>query len=141
MTLGGEQAFGRPKPQPKTTPLKDLVGQSLGSYHLDEIISAGNSGMVFKATDTDKNRVAAVKVLTPDITNQDEQRDRFVRAMKTMIDVRHPNIVRLQNAGKTGPYCWAAMEYIEGEDLLKAQLGSTPSAGFSGELSFNNPTE
>ena len=118
-TLGGEHAFGRPKPQPEIAPLKDLVGQSLGSYRLDEIISAGNSGMVFKATDTDKDRVAAVKVLTPDITNQDEQRDRFVRAMKTMIDVRHPNLVRLLNAGKTGPYCWAAMEYIEGEDLLK----------------------
>ncbi|MBP90650.1 MAG: hypothetical protein CMJ64_28725 [Planctomycetaceae bacterium] len=39
--------------------------------------------------------------------------------MKTMIDVRHTNIVQLYNAGKNGPYCWAAMEFIDGEDLTK----------------------
>ena len=37
--------------------------------------------------------------------------------MKTMLDVRHPNIVQLRAAGKTGPYCWAAMEYVDGENL------------------------
>ena len=34
-----------------------------------------------------------------------------------MIDVRHPHIVELYNAGKNGPYCWAAMELIEGESM------------------------
>ena len=118
-SLGGDNAFGRPKPQPQIAPLKDLVGQSLARYRLDSIIAAGDAGMIFKARDTEKDRIAAVKVLTPDPTHEDEQRERFVRAMKTMIDVRHPNIVQLYNAGKTGPYCWAAMEFVEGEDLTK----------------------
>ena len=39
--------------------------------------------------------------------------------MKTMLPIRHPNIVRLYNAGKKGPVCWAAMEFIEGESLTK----------------------
>ena len=42
-----------------------------------------------------------------------------MRAMKTMLPIRHPNIVRLYNAGKKGPFCWAAMEFIEGESLTK----------------------
>ena len=42
---------------------------------------------------------------------------RFVRAMKTVLPLRHPNLVTLYGAGKTGPYCWAAMEYVEGESM------------------------
>lgn len=116
-TLGGDRAFGRPKPKPRITPLKDLVGQSLAHYRLDSIIAQGNSGMIFKAHDTQKDRAAAVKVLTPDPTHSEEQMERFVRAMKTMMPVQHANIVQLYNAGKNGPYCWAAMQYVDGESM------------------------
>jgi len=109
-----------PKAQPKTAesrPLPELVGTELGPYKLTEIIGKGNSGVVFKAHDAEKDRVAAVKVLTPQFTANDEQRQRFVRAMKTMLPVKDERIVNLYNAGKNGPYCWAAMEFIEGENL------------------------
>lgn len=118
-TIGGAQAFGRPKPQPDVTPLKDLVGQSLAHYRLDKILAMGNSGMVFRATDTQKNRPAAVKVLSPDATSDEEQKERFIRAMKTMLPIRQENLVELYNAGKQGPYLWAAMEYVEGESLTQ----------------------
>jgi serine/threonine-protein kinase len=36
-----------------------------------------------------------------------------------MMPIHHPNIVELYAAGKTGPYCWLAMEYVEGENLTK----------------------
>lgn len=116
-TLTGDTAFGRPKPKPAVLPLKELVGQTLHNYRLDAILSSSTSGMVFKAHDTERDRAAAVKVLTPDIAHSDEQRERFVRAMKTMMPIRQANIVRLYNAGKKGPYCWAAMEFIDGESL------------------------
>ncbi|MBC8872545.1 MAG: protein kinase [Planctomycetes bacterium] len=131
-TLGGEQLLGRPKPQPKVPPLKDLVGQSLHNYRLDEIITAGTSGMVFKAYDTENDRVAAVKVLTPDFTNSEEQKERFVRGMKTMLPIRHSNIVQLYHAGKKGPYCYAAMEYVDGESLTQV----IDRMGFAGMLDW-----
>jgi serine/threonine protein kinase len=37
--------------------------------------------------------------------------------MRTMLPIKDPRIVDLYNAGKNGPYCWAAMEYIDGENL------------------------
>lgn len=98
-------------------PLKKLIGTQLGPYELLEIIGKGNNGLVFKARDAEKNRIAAVKVLTPQFTANDEQRQRFVRAMRTMLPIKDPRIVDLYNAGKNGPYCWAAMEYIDGENL------------------------
>lgn len=98
-------------------PLSELVGSKLGPYRLDEIIARGNSGMLFKATDTEKGRLAAVKVLSPQFTSTDEQRQRFVRAMKTMLPVKDDRIIKLYGAGKTGPYCWSAMEFVDGDDL------------------------
>ena len=99
--------------------LPQLVGSQLGPYVLEEIVGSGNSGMVFRATDAEKSRVAAIKVLSPAYTSNDEQRQRFVRAMKTMLPVRSERIIRLYNAGKTGSYCWAAMEFIDGENLAE----------------------
>ncbi len=124
-TMAGLQAFGRPKPPPPITPLDDLVGHSLAHYRLDAIIARGASGVVFKATDTERDRTAAIKVLAPDPAHSEEQKDRFVRAMQTMLPVRHPNLVQLYNAGKTGPYCWAAMEYVDGESMTEviARIG------------------
>jgi serine/threonine-protein kinase len=42
---------------------------------------------------------------------------RFVRAMKTVLPLRHPNLVTLYGAGKVGQHCWLAMEYVAGESL------------------------
>ncbi len=47
-------------PPPKSgsiPPLKDLVGQQFADYRLDEIITMGHSGMVFRGTDVVNNRV------------------------------------------------------------------------------------
>ncbi len=100
-------------------PLEKLVGTTINSYRIDEIIGRGVSGMVFKAFDTEKERTAALKILTPTFSRSEEQRNRFVRAMKTMLPIKDPHIVRLYNAGISGPYCWAAMEFIEGENLAQ----------------------
>ncbi len=115
----GSLAAASTQPKPKPTALKDLVGQSMAHYRLDKIITAGSTGFLFKATDTEKNRTAAVKVLSPDRTSTEEEKERFVRAMKTMLPIRHPNIVSLWNAGKSGPFCWAAMEYIDCESMTE----------------------
>lgn len=118
-TIAGDMAFGKPKPQPTTKRLQDLVGDTFVDYRLDSIITMGNSGMVFKATDTKHDRPAAVKVLTPDLANSDEQKERFVRAMKTMLPIKHANILPLYNAGKKGAFCWVAMEYVQGESMTQ----------------------
>jgi serine/threonine-protein kinase len=52
--------------------------------------------------------------------------------MKTMLPIRHPNIVQLYAAGKTGPYCWLAMEYVEGESLASV----IPRIGTAGMLDW-----
>ena len=36
-----------------------------------------------------------------------------------MINVRHDNLVEIYGAGKQGPFCWCAMEFVEGISILE----------------------
>jgi serine/threonine protein kinase len=103
----------------KVQELSDLVGQKLAHYDVNMVIGSGHSSMVFHATDTKDDRPVALKVLHPEFSSDDEEMQRFIRAMKTMMPLRHPNLISLYAAGKVGPYCWVAMEYVAGENLTQ----------------------
>jgi serine/threonine protein kinase len=102
---------------PKVEQLSALSGKTLSHYDIGPIIGNGRAGIVFHATDTKDNRSVALKVLHPEFSKDEEEMQRFVRGMKTMLPLRHPNLVALHAAGKTGPYCWVAMEYVAGENM------------------------
>ncbi len=103
--------------RPSLTQLSDLPGQVLLHYAIESIIARGQSGAVFKAADTRDGQTVAIKVLQPEFSRNEDEMQRFIRAMKTVLGLKHPNIVKLLGAGKTGPFCWVAMEYVEGESL------------------------
>lgn len=102
-----------------TEQLAELSGRTLGHYQIGTMIGKGQSAMVFQATDTKDNKTVALKVMQPAFSRDEEEMQRFVRAMKTMLPLRHPNLIALYGAGKTGPYCWVAMERVEGENLTQ----------------------
>ena len=99
--------------------LVDLVGSTIHHYRVDEIIAKGNTGMVYLATDLKKDRVCALKVMPPTFASDDDQKAHFIRAMKTMMPIRHDHIVEIYSAGKEGVFCWVAMEYVEGISLAE----------------------
>jgi serine/threonine protein kinase len=100
--------------------LEALAGKTLSHYEVMHILGRGSSSIVFFANDTENgNRPVALKVLLPEFSRNEEEMQRFVRAMKTMLPLRHPNLITLYSAGKTGPYCWVAMEYVAGENLTE----------------------
>jgi serine/threonine protein kinase len=100
-------------------PLAALSGQTLAHFEIGPVIATGHSGAVFRARDTRDGKEVALKVLRPEFSQDDAERQRFVRAMKTVLPLRHPNLVALYGAGKTGSHCWVAMEYVEGESLTQ----------------------
>jgi serine/threonine protein kinase len=97
--------------------LGQLVGQELAGYQLESVIGKGSTGLVFKSTAIQTGDTVAVKVLYPRFATNDQSRERFVRAMKTMLPIKAPNIIEIYGAGKRGPFCWFAMKYIDGQSL------------------------
>jgi serine/threonine protein kinase len=112
-----------------TSALGELTGKALSHYALGPLVARGTTGTVYRARDTRDNRDVAVKVLGPEFVRDDEAVQRFVRAMRTMLPLRHPNLVAVYGAGKTGPHCWCAMEYVEGESLAQVLAHTGPAGG------------
>ncbi len=116
---GGSSASGR---------LPDLAGRTIHDYELVRLLGEGRTGVVYLARDVRKERDVAVRILKPEVTGSPEGMARFVRAMKTMHGVRHENLVRIWNAGRTGDLVWVSMEYVDGENMAQV-IDSIGTAG------------
>jgi serine/threonine protein kinase len=121
---GSEQSTLAPGAKPAHAPGSDqllnaLVGQTLSHYAIESILAKGESGVLYRARDTKTDKLVAFKVLKPELATNEAEIQRFIRTMKTVLPLRHPNLIALQAAGKTGVYCWMAMDYIEGESMTQ----------------------
>lgn len=99
--------------------LHELTGTTLAHFEVGPELGRGLSGVVFRSRDTDDGKTVALKVLFADFATDEEEVQRFIRAMKTMLPLKHPHLVGIHNAGKTGPYCWISMELVEGDSVAK----------------------
>jgi serine/threonine protein kinase/Tol biopolymer transport system component len=93
-----------------------MVGQTISHYKVLEQIGHGGMGAVYKATDTLLDRVLAIKVLRPDISNPTRER-RFIQEAKTASSLNHPNIVTIYEIFHIDNSPCIAMEYVSGETL------------------------
>jgi serine/threonine protein kinase len=126
--LGGTELQYTIEVSPADADPRKLIGKRLEEYQVESVLAEGRTGIIFRAKDLTANeRPIALKIMLPEFASSDEDVQRFVRAMKTMIPVRHSHLVSIHGAGKTGPYCWIAMEFVTGQNLLQhaEQAGGT----------------
>lgn len=100
--------------------LEALAGHTLSHYKLGEVLGRGHYGVVFRARHVNSGSEVALKVLSPEFPQGADEMRTFVAALKAILGLKHPNLVTLYNAGKTGPYCWLALEHVEGDSLAQA---------------------
>jgi serine/threonine protein kinase len=95
------------------------TGQTISHFELGAVLAKGNTGTVYKARDTRAGKDVALKVLYPDFTHDEAKLKVFIQVIKTVCGIQHENLVALCGAGKHAETCWFAMEYVEGEPLVK----------------------
>lgn len=98
------------------------VGETAGDYQIIGILGAGGMGKVYKVRNVISDRVEAMKVLLPDLANEAELADRFMREIKLLASLNHPNIAQLHTAMRQENQLLMIMEFVEGrtlEDRLK----------------------
>lgn len=105
------------EPAAPEEPPHPFVGKVFGNYHVMGLIGHGHSGDVFRARDTRNNLVVALKVLSPTFPADGQELQKFVQGLKVATQQHHANLVTIHGAGRSGPHCWFAREYVDGESV------------------------
>src|SRR5207253_8671090 len=66
-----------------------------GRYEILELLGEGGMGAVYKARDRELDRVVALKVIRPELVNQQEVLRRFKRELILARQVTHTNVIRI----------------------------------------------
>ncbi len=109
----------------------DLTGHELGHYRVEEEISRGGMGIVYRATDTRLNREVALKVLPEDLMHDPDRRRRFLQEAQAASSIEHPNVAVIYDADEAAGQTFIAMELIRGQkmsDWLARQRPTVPHA-------------
>ncbi len=105
--------------------MSNLIGQSLGRYHILEQLGEGGMATVYKPYETRLETDVAVKVirtenLAPSVLERALKR--FEREAKALARLTHPNIVKVTDYGEHEGKPYLVMEYLPG-GTLKQRLG------------------
>ena len=106
-----------------------IPGQRIGDYEVLGVLGAGGMGKVYKVRNVISDRVEAMKVLLANLAAQKELADRFLREIKLLASLNHPNIAALNTAMTLNNQLIMMMEYVDGVTLaLRLQQGPIPPA-------------
>jgi eukaryotic-like serine/threonine-protein kinase len=94
-----------------------LIGQELANYKIISLLGKGGMGEVYLAEDSRLQRKVALKLLTPQFTNDADRVRRFEREARAVSSLNHPNIVTIFDIGQAGALHFIATEFIEGRTL------------------------
>jgi eukaryotic-like serine/threonine-protein kinase len=92
-------------------------GTHLGSYEIIAAIGFGGMCEVYRARDRRLNRDVAVKVLPPDLHEDEAERERFTREARAVAAINHPGIVTIHSIEEASGLQFLTMELVEGRTL------------------------
>ncbi len=98
----------------------------LGKFVLLHQLGKGGGGAVWRALDTELDRVVAVKIPDAGLMTSPVQRARFRREARAAARLSHANVVTLFEVAQAGDTPLLVMEYVEGTDLWRLVQQSGP---------------
>jgi serine/threonine-protein kinase len=105
-----------------------LVGQTLaGKYHIEERISEGGMGTVYRATHVLMEKAVAIKVLHPSLAADDKIVARFTREAKAASRISNPHALNVTDFGESeNGIVFLVMEYLRGKTLKEVIRTESP---------------
>src|ERR1700693_3972563 len=97
---------------------EELVGTLLAErYEILELLGQGGMGAVYKARDTELERLVALKLIRADLAGNPEILRRFKQELILAREVTHRNVIRIFDLGQAKGFKFITMEFVEGRDL------------------------
>ena len=98
-----------------------IVDTSLGSvfagYRIERLLGRGGMSSVYLAEHLRLQRKVALKLMAPELADDERFRERFLRESQLAASLDHPNVVPVYDADESGGVLYIAMRYVEGSDL------------------------
>jgi len=114
------------------------VGQHIGDYEILSILGVGGMGKVYKVRNVISDRVEAMKILLPDLSSNQGLADRFLREIRLLAALNHPNIAALRTALTHENQLVMVMEFVEGETLAnrlaRAPLSTAEAVNYGDQV-------
>ncbi|OBI38330.1 serine/threonine-protein kinase [Mycobacterium colombiense] len=102
-------------------------GQVFAGYTIVRRLGAGGMGQVYLARHPRLPRRDALKVLSGELTANDEFRQRFNREADLAASLYHEHIVGIHDRGEFEGKLWLSMDYVEGIDVSELLRSRYPS--------------
>ncbi|MEZ0579845.1 serine/threonine-protein kinase [Nocardioides sp. MH1] len=93
------------------------VGSDFGRYRIVGRLGRGGMGVVFAAVHQDLQRDVALKLLSPDLADDEGYRHRFLREARALARLDSPHVIRVYDAGEHDEWLFIATELVAGGDL------------------------
>jgi serine/threonine protein kinase len=94
-----------------------VVGGQLGNYVIESVIGRGGMSVVYRAKHSRLGMPVALKVLAPELSSDDNFRERFLREAQMAAAVDHPNVIPIHDMGVHEHSLYIVMRYVAGGDL------------------------
>ena len=98
-------------------------GTDFAGYTIVRCLGSGGMGEVYVAQHPRLPRQDALKVLRPEMSTNQEFRERFLREADLTAALSHPNIVGVYDRGEFDGQLWISMEYVDGTDVSRLLRG------------------
>ena len=105
-----------------------MIGTLLSNrYRLESKLGSGGMSTVYLAIDETLGRHVAVKIMHREISDQQDQLERFRREARAVAQLSHPNLVGVIDAGEDGGHPYIVFEYVAGADAQGADRRQRPA--------------
>ncbi len=94
-----------------------LNSEAIGDYRIIERVGQGGMGEVYKAVHSKLGQTVAIKMLSPEYSENESMRRRFLNEARIQARFTHPNVVNILNFFEEGKRAYLVMEFINGETL------------------------